>query len=841
MTSLITRVLLLGAALAAVVPVASWAQVPAPLPTTVPGMPSTTQRPTTEQAQAALQNPEIVAMVRARLLNSGLTPDQIRARLKAAGYPEDMLDAYLPGNTGPANAPSPEAMDALRRLGLVEQAAQQTQPTAALSNAAADSLLLQRRIDSLKGVAMHSNVFGLDIFRSSTSRFDPLSAGPVDVNYKVGPRDVLAVILTGGVETSYTLEVSPEGFVVIPQVGQVYVANLTLDQIRNVLYSRLGRVYSGLGRSPNASTQLSVSVARVRANQIFVIGEAVAPGSYQVSSAGTMLTALYSAGGPSENGGMRNIELRRGPTVVGTFDLYDYLVRGDASRDMRLESGDVLFVPFHGTRATIKGEVGRPAIFELKRGETLRDLITFAGGFTPNAARHRIQIRRILAPQARAAQGMERIVLDIPADQLIGGDVPPFPIEPGDQVQVFAVTEVERNEIVVTGHVWAPGELGLQRGMKVSDALRAVGGVRPGVYIGQVLISRKPPGEPPVQLRTSFVDSTGRIVNDVPLMEGDSVRVFSREEFSEVRSVGIAGAVRKAGPIPFREGMTLRDAVLQAGGVTEAAYLREAEVARVISTPTGSSAETFRVALDSTYLFERTPDGRYLGPPGVPVPSARVPEVVLRPYDQVLILRQPGWDLSRRVRVTGEVLFPGTYTLNSRNERYADLIRRAGGVTPQGYAQGAVFVRKDANLGRIDVNLASALSDPRLPDNLELLDGDSIFVPRYSPVVRVSGAVSSPSSITYVAGRSLNYYVDAAGGPLANGDRDRSYVVQPNGTRELYRHRWGIIPDAVPTPEAGAEVVVPLKPESHSDWTQTLVPLTQALTALATFIYVISR
>jgi protein involved in polysaccharide export with SLBB domain len=377
--------------------------------------------------------------------------------------------------------------------------------------------------------------------------------------------------------------------------------------------------------------------------------------------------------------------------------------------------------------------------------------------------------------------------------------------------------------------------------MRVSDALRAVGGVRPGVYMGQILIARNPPGGTPSQLRTSLADSTGRVENDIPLMEGDSVRVFSREEFAEVRTIAVAGAVRKAATIPFREGMTLRDAVLMAGGLTEAAYLREAEVARVKSTVGGSSAETFRVPLDSTYLFERTPDGKYLGPPGVPVPSGRTPDVVLMPYDQVLILRQPGWDLSRRVVVTGEIMFPGTYTLNSRTERYADLIKRAGGVSPQGYAQGAVFVRRDDNLGRIDVNLASALRDPRVADNLELLDGDSIFVPRYSPVVRVSGAVSSPSSITYAPGRSMNYYLDAAGGTLANGDRDRSFVVQPNGTRELYRHRWGPLPDAVPTPEAGSEIVVPIKPESHGDWTQTLVPFTQAVTALATFIFVITR
>jgi polysaccharide export outer membrane protein len=818
MRSFVARVALSAAAFV-VVPALASAQLP-----------TGGQQPTTAQAEAALQNPEIVAQVRSRLLNSGLTADQIRARLRAAGYPENMLDEYLPGSTAPASAPSAAAMDALQRLGLIEAAAQATQrPTLP---------------DSLRDTVTHSPIFGLDIFRSSTSRFDPLSAGPVDANYKVGPRDVLAVILTGGVEESYTLEVSPEGFIVIPQVGQVFVANLTLDEIRNLLYTRMGRVYSGLSRSANASTRLSLSVARVRANQIFVIGEAAAPGSYQVSSAGTMLTALYAAGGPNVNGSMRTVELRRGgsSTPVGTLDLYDYLVRGDASHDSRLESGDVLFVPFHGTRATIKGEVGRPAIFELKPGETLRDLITYAGGFTPNASRHRIQIRRILAPQTRGAQGAERVVLDIPADQLAGGAVPAFPIEAGDQVQVFGVSDVVRNQIVVTGHVFAPGELGIEPGMRLSDALRAVGGVRPGVFLDQVLVTRHPPGTlAPAQLRTSFADSTGRLTSDLALQEGDSVRVFSREEFSELRTITVSGDVRTPGPVPYREGMTLRDAVLLAGGLAQSAYLKEAEIARVQHTSTGSSAETFRVPLDSTYLFERGPDGKYLGPPGVPVPAGKTADVALMPYDNVLILRQPGWDLSRTVRVTGEVMFPGRYTLNAVDERYADLVKRAGGVTAQGYAAGAVLVRKQDELGRIDVSLARALKNQKARDNIMLLDGDSIYVPRYSPVVRVSGAVSSPSSISYRPGANMNYYVDAAGGTLANGDRDHAYVVQPNGFRELYRSHWGPVPDQVPTPEAGAEIVVPVKPEDKSDWRQILGPVAQTLTALATFVYVITR
>jgi protein involved in polysaccharide export with SLBB domain len=410
-------------------------------------------------------------------------------------------------------------------------------------------------------------------------------------------------------------------------------------------------------------------------------------------------------------------------------------------------------------------------------------------------------------------------------------------------VQVFGVSDVERNIITVTGHVWAPGDLGLSPGMRLSDALRAVGGVRPGVFTEQVLVTRQQPGSTvPVQLRTSFVDTTGRLSTDLPLEEGDSIRVFSRAEFAESRTVGVSGAVHKAGAVSYREGMTLRDAVLLAGGLDESAYLPAAEIARVTGSPSGgTTSRTFRVPLDSTYLFERRPDGKYLGPPGVQVPTARVPEVVLEPYDQVLILRQPDWKLVRRVEITGEVKFPGTYTLTSQGEKLDDVIRRAGGVTGQGYAEGAAFVRKSDSTGRINVSLVRALRDSADRDNLVLLDGDSVHVPRFSPVVRVSGAVSSPASVAYVPGMNLKYYIDAAGGTLPTGNEDRSYVVQPNGTREVYHHRFAMIPDGVPTPEAGAEVVVPVKPEEKTTLGDRLLPFAQALTALATFVYVISR
>src|SRR5258705_6340190 len=410
-----------------------------------------TQQPTPAQVQQLLQgSPAMAARLRDRLRSSGLSNDQLRARLRAAGYPESMLDSYLPGSDSTKAPNADEVTRAMRAVEVADSVAQaqgpvpgeltaagggpvQGQLTAPAQGSAQGQLTgpgaqLQQPlvVRARAGVDSASEIFGLGMFRRPTTQFDPAYSGPVDANYRVGPRDVLAVILTGGVEAAYTLDVAPEGYVVIPQVGQVYVANLTLDQIIELFYARLGRVYSGLRRSATASTKMSVTVARVRTNQIFVIGDATVPGSYQISAAGTILTALYSASGPTPNGSLRGIQVRRAGQVVSMLDLYDYLVTGDASRDSRLQSGDVVFVPFHGRHVRIIGEVGRPATYALKEGETLPDVIRFAGGFTPTAARQRVQIRRIVDPPSRTDPGMDRGGIDVAGAAATGGG-PPCP------------------------------------------------------------------------------------------------------------------------------------------------------------------------------------------------------------------------------------------------------------------------------------------------------------------------------------------------------------------------------------------------------------------------------
>lgn len=803
------------------------------------------QQPSQQQIERMLQQrPELAATVRSRISGSGMTPDQIRARLRAAGYSESLLDAYLPGSRDSSSAlPGTDVLNAVRFLGLVDAA---EQDSLARLRASLDSLGIPGRpvtIDSsmLRAALPPSRIYGIDIFRRSTSQFEPDLAGPVDANYRLGPRDVIAVILTGGVENSYSLEVTREGFVVIPQVGQIYVANLTLDQATDLLYRRLGRVYSGLGRSPDASTKLFVTVARLRANQVFVIGDVMLPGSYQLSSAGTMLTALYAAGGPTDNGNLRTIQLRRGGKVVGELDVYGYLVGGDASRDARLETGDVVFVPVHGPRVEIRGAVTRPSIYELRPGETLNDLIRLAGGFTAQAERQRVLVRRIVPPEQRTEAGRDRTVLDVTADRIGTSAGPDVPMADGDVVDVFSIAPRVRNAIAVLGAVWTPGNQGFTSGMKLSDALRLAGGVKPQVKSAQ--ISRLQSDQTRMELRATFRDTLGTLVQDLALQEDDSITVFGTDDFRPDRYVAITGAVRKPGRYPYHEKMTLRDLLHYAGGMDDGAFLERAEIARVPENrTTGTLARTINVPLDSTYLLERGLDGKYVGPRGLPVRSSGAPETVLEPYDNVLILQQPDWQLDRAVVIRGEVQFPGEYVLRNKSERVAEVIRRAGGLTAVAYPAGAVFVRGQGRIGRIGFDLERVMRDSTYRDNIIMQYGDTLYIPPQRMVVDVRGAVHSPIAVAYSPGKNIGYYINAAGGLTYNADRDRAYVQQPNGVVEPYRDRFFLIPDGRPEPLPGAVVVVPAKdPNDKKDWTAIAGSVAQVLASIVAIVAISTR
>jgi protein involved in polysaccharide export with SLBB domain len=690
-----------------------------------------------------------------------------------------------------------------------------------------------------------SAVFGVDVFRRTTTQFLPLLSGPVPSDYRVGPGDNLVLILTGDVELAYNLQVTREGFVLLPQVGQVYVANLTLDQLRSVLYTRLGRVYSGVRRGAGATTQFDITVASVRAVQVYVVGEVGQPGAYQLSSLGTVLTALYAAGGVTDAANIRRIAVRRAGRQVAAFDLYDYLLRGDTRNDVRLETGDVVFVGVHGPRVLVRGAVLRPRIYEMTPEETLADLIEAAGGFRADAALQRVSVERIVPPAQRRPDSPQRIVLEVPLGQGGGAPalVPPFALHDGDIVAVDSLPAARRNFVEIRGSVYQPGRYGLEPGMTLSRLVRLAGGFRPATFAGRAHIERLNLADStrsvlPVRLPA---DSAAPWPEDPPLADYDVVTIYGRPEMRDTIMVAIAGMVNQPGRFPWREGMTLRDLVLMARGLRVGAYLEEAEIARLpADRSTGQVATTLRVPLDSTYLFDRDSLGRYIGPPGLAFRPSGAPEVPIEPYDNVLILRQPDFELQRNVEIVGEVRFPGTYALRAKDERLTDLIERAGGLTPRAYPEGIRFVRTFNNAGRININLPRALADRRARDNVILQPGDSILIPEYIPSVRVSGAVNAPGSVLWRRGAGMGYYIEAAGGFARLADRGGASVRQPNG--EVEQPSRFLFFRSEPEPGPGAEVVVPARdPEDRTDLVALAGAVAQILASTVAIVVVATR
>ena len=829
----------------------------------IPGLPPGTNL-TPQQIETLLATrPDLVAQLRQRIADSGLTPDQIRARLQAAGYPPDMLDPYLSGAADTTQTVSPTsgqrgAFSALGPLSVGADTLLGLDSTKALSEAQRKAL--QRHLDSLRADSLADTTggtgalkrFGVDVFRRAGTEFQPVQTGPVDRNYRLGPGDVLVLIMTGDVEMTRTLEVNREGFVFLPQVGQIYVANLTLAQLEDQLYNRLGRVYSGVRRGAGARTQFSVTVARLRNIQVYVVGDVVRPGAYQISAIGTVLSGLYAAGGPSDNGSFRRIEVRRNGALIDSVDVYDYLLKGVTGANVALQPGDVIFVPARGPLVAVTGRVIRPAIYEIKPTETLRDVIAAAGGLDATAVEGRIQIHRILQRAAEQGGGPQRVVIDVAAAGLAPGEIPAFPLAPGDSVRVFEVPAHVRGFVSVRGNVLLPGRVGFTDGMKLSDAVRLAGGPKPDVYLERILVSRLQADSSRIQLHAAFADSTGRVVDDLTLQDGDDIHIFSRSTFRTQPWITIVGAVRRSGRVLYRDGITLRDAILLADGLAEDAVLDSVEIARLPEPrPTGALARTIRVSLDSSYLPAHA----------AAVSATAAGEIVLEPYDNVLIQRRPGWDLQRLVAITGQVEHPGRYSLTSKTERLSELIARAGGLTSEAYPGGIEFYRRAATArvspapidpktpiqplppgfaARVGIDLPRVLKEPDFRDNIILATGDSIFLPEFNPLVQVQGGVNAVGPVAYTPGENLDWYVQAAGGYAATGDRDRAFVTQPDGKREAV-HRRFFFKDDVPTPGPGSVITVPERRggQAPSNTTAVLGVLASVLASLTTVIVVL--
>ena len=673
-------------------------------------------------ASAQILNPENQDQVRQRLLQSGLSDSEIRARLTAAGLPADALDQFLSGE--PTTAPPAYDNDALRALEAVGIAPESADGLERVP--VSDGMELGT--DRQQGLVNGLPIFGLDVFTRTSTQFQPLLSGPAPDDYMIGPGDELVLILTGEVELAHELVVTREGFVVVPNVGRISVANLTMAGLRLLLSNRLSNSYSGI---PRGTTSVDVSITQLRTIQIYVTGEIAQAGAYQLASVATVTNALYAAGGPTELGSLRGIKVQRRSGDEVSLDLYPYLLDGDVSGDVILRQGDVVFVPLKGRQVKLYGSVVRPANYELDADDDLIDVLDASGGFAPEANRQRVTIHRVVRPSDRGPGSNDRTAIDIG-------------LTPSTD----------------------PSEWG---------------------HLGGVIV-------PPIGLQ-----------------DGDSIVVDAVLDLRDSYYVSITGMVAAPDTLPWRKGMTIRDLLLLARGPTVGADLRKAEVSRLPDQRgLGELSDALLVPLDSSYLSQRAPDGEYVGPPGVTFPPAgSSPEFILQPFDQVLILRQPEFEMPQSVTITGEVSVPGEYTLLTKSDRVIDLIGRASGLLDTGYPEGARFYRQQNFLGRINLDLPSALANPSDQANILLQPGDSLHIPEYSPTVVVAGAVNSPVTVLYREGEGFDYYLAGAGGYRRDADKGRVSVRYANGlarTRSKFLF-WS----SYPAPGPGSVVIVPVK------------------------------
>ena len=716
-----------------------------------PALGASAQIPTPAEARRLIQeNPELV---RQQLLQSGLSEREIRARLNAAGLPANALDQFLSGDSiDAATAFGDNALSALETLGIAVETADGLEFVSVVSG-------LQLGTDRPTILVNGLPIFGLDVFTRASSQFQPLLSGPVPDDYMLGPDDRMVLILTGEVELAEELVVTREGFVIVPNVGRISVANLTMADLRFLLRTRLANSYSGITRG---TVSVDVTLTQLRTIQIAVTGEVAQPGAYILASVATVTNALYAAGGPTVLGSLREISVRRRAGDDVSLDLYPYLLHGDVSGDVILRQGDVVFIPLRGRRVQLHGAVVRPANYELDAEDDLIDVLNASGGFAPEANRQRMTIHRVVRPIERGPGSSDRIAIDL-------GLTP-------------STDSAE------------PGHLG------------------------------------------------GVIIPPVGLQDGDSIIVDEVLDLRDSYYVSIFGMVAAPDTLPWREGMTIRDLILMARGPIVGADLREAQVSRLPDQRgLGELADALLVPLDSSYISQRTADGRYVGPPGVIFPPAgSSPEFILQPFDQVLILRQPEFEMPQSVKITGDVSVPGAYTLLTKSDRLTDLIGRANGLLDTGYPEGARFFRPQDGLGRINIDLPTALDDPSGQANILLQPGDSLHIPGYSPTVVVRGAVNSPVTVLYQEGEGFDYYVANAGGYRSDADKGRVSVRYANGlarTRSKFLF-WS----SYPTPGPGSLVTVPAKdPTDRFDTIGLITNLVGILGSLTTVIVVLTR
>ncbi|MEA4839380.1 MAG: SLBB domain-containing protein [Bacteroidales bacterium] len=715
-------------------------------------------------------------------------------------------------------------------------------------------------------------IFGSKLFSTQDLTFEPKLNIPTPPNYILGTYDEMIIDMTGLYEANYRVKVSPDGFIRIPAVGLVKVSGQTIEAASSNIKNRLSRVYSGMS---SGETQVRISLGNIRSIRVTVVGEAFRPGSYTLPSLATAFNALYACGGPGKMGSMRDIKVIRHGKVIANIDMYRFLIDGMVSGNISLQDEDVIKIEPYQNRVTIKGAVKHVAIFEALKGEKLKDLIRFAGGFTENAHRATITVFRLTSK--------EKMVVDVKENE-----IPSFEMQSGDVYTVTKTYEKFENRVDITGSVFRPGAYALELGLTIRKLIAKADGVKEDAYLNMATIIRKKENQIPEILSFNLGEVLYGISPDILLQKDDSVRISNLFDFREKEMVSIWGAVKKPGTYKLIENITIKDLVFKAKGFKEMASTDSVELIRIIKDPqmlkeTDVKTIVKKFKLDKNLNFK---DGEG--------------DFLLQNGDQVIVRTIPGYEDVRMVRIDGEVLQPGKYNIINKTERISDLVRRAGGFTNYAYPLGAYLIRYektsgvenilkqkmvdnakrqleskstkeiDVNLlketgsndiddvkeklsgtksvdqildseGIVGINLKEIMKHPGSSQDLYLEESDVIYVPRELQTVRVLGEVLFPTYVGYEKGLSLRDYVSSAGGFSNRAQRSRTFVLYANGTAKSTSSFLGI--KHYPPIRPGSHIVVPEKPTELKNKMSTAetVSILGSLVTVATLVISVLR
>ena len=656
-------------------------------------------------------------------------------------------------------------------------------------------------------------IFGHNLFRNTNLSFEPSAPLATPINYRLGPGDEVIIDIWGASENTIRQTISPEGDIQVKDLGPVHLNGMTVKEANQYLQREFSKIYSGIGgNEPNS--QIRLTLGDTRTIQVNIMGEVSVPGTYSLSAFSTVFHALYRAGGVNKIGSLRGIKLVRNGKTIENLDVYEFIMKGKMNDDIRLQEGDVIIVNPYESLVEIVGKVKRPMYYEMKPTETVANLLEYAGGFTGDSYKKAIRLIR--------KSGREHQVFNV--DEM---DYSVFRLDDGDLVTVDAVLDRFENKVEISGAVYRSGLYQLDGEVNtVKQLIKKAEGLRGDAFLNRVLLDRE---HEDLSHEIIAIDLNGLLngtVADIPLQKDDHLYIPSVNDLKEEETVSIYGEVLNPGTFLYSDKMTIEDLVVQAGGLREAAATTRVSVTRRIKNPKSTA---YSSKLAETFAFD-IKDGLVIGDA----------DFYLQPFDMVQVRRSPAYKVQRTVSVSGEVLFSGSYALLKKNERLSDLIKRAGGITPDAYIKGGRLIRRMNDEERrrerdalrmarngegkdsisvaklaitetytVGIDMEKALANPGSDYDVVLREGDVIYIPEFVNTVKISGSVMYPNTVAWEKGAKLKHYINMAGGYGNMAKKKKAYIIYLNGT--VARAKRGDSQLIQP----GCEIVVPSKAEKQ--------------------------